>query len=181
MKARILAVMACALASLSCFGGDKAPPFSRDVRLDYQGAELIIGYTTISYVNDVFGEPDTSVVSKYGGEDFFWENMLKNTYFGGNLRLTFSIDKEVLIQIIFTPLKEDAYAGFLNIDGQSGRDKILNAVKESGYGFDLVENSTTIWLYYYQRDEPYLYVACGFQFNDDQSLHALNYQVNAPW
>ena len=181
MKAKILIVIACVLTSLSCFGGDNAPPFSRDVRLDYHGAELIVGYTTISYVNNVLWKPDTSVVSKHGGEDFFWENMLENTYFDGKLCLIFSIDKEVLIQIIFKPLKEDVYAGFLNINEQSSRDEILNAVKGSGYSFDLVENSTTIWLYYYQRDEPYLYAACGFQFNDDQSLRALNYHVNAPW
>jgi hypothetical protein len=180
-KIRAFMAMAFVLFSVSCFGGNDAPPFPRGTYLNYRGANLIIGYTTISYANEVLGEPDTSEISKYGGEDFFWENLLENTYFGEKLLLIFSIDKEVLIQIIFKPLKEDKYTSLLDIDNQSGRDKILEAVKKSNYSFETVRNSTTIWLYYYKRETPYMNVACGFQFNEDESLYALNYHVDASW
>jgi hypothetical protein len=181
LKRRIFMVIIFSLLSLSCFSGDDNPPFPRGVYLDYQGAKLIIGYTTISYVNDVLGEPEETKTSKYGGEDFFWENMLENTYFSGRLLLIFSMDKEVLIQIIFKPSKEDEYSSLLGINERSGREGILKAMQKSRYSFETVQNSSTIWLYYYKRDEPYLNVACGFQFNDSQSLYALNYHVDASW
>jgi hypothetical protein len=180
-RIRLFTVMAFVLASLSCFGGNDSPPFPRGTYLNYRGSNLIIGYTTISYVNEVLGEPDTSTVSKYGGEDFFWENLLKYTYYEGRLRLSFSVDKGVLIQIIFKPLKEDKYTSFLGINNQSSRNKILEVIEKSNYSFETVRNSATIWLYYYKRETPYLNVACGFQFNDDESLYALNYHVDASW
>jgi hypothetical protein len=181
VKVKMFMVGVMVLALFSCYGGSGNPPFSRGVCLNYQGAELIIGYTTISYVNDVLGEPDESVVKKHGGDGFYWENMLKNTYSNGKLLLIFSRDKEVLIQIIFCPLEEDEYIGFLNINNQNGREEILEAVKKSSYNFTPVEDSTTIWIDYYERETPYLKVTCGLQFNDDQSLYALNYHVDAPW
>lgn len=180
-KIRVFMVIVFVLLSLSCFGGNDAPPFSRGVYLNYQGAKLIIGYTTISYVNDALGEPDTSATPEYGGEDFFWDNLLENTYYGGKLLLIFSVDKGVLIQIIFKPLKGDKYTSFLGINEQSCQDEIRKNIKDGDYDFVTARNSTTIWLYYYKRETPYLNVACGFQFNDDESLYALNYHADASW
>jgi hypothetical protein len=181
VKRKVFLAIAVVLASLSCAGGNDNPPFSRGVYLNYQDAKLVIGYTTIAYVNDVLGEPETSVISEHGGDGFYWENLLDNTYCDGRLSLIFSIDKGVLIQIVFRPVKGDEYTSFLNINDQNGRDKILDAFKKSNYDFVMVENSTTIWLTYYKREEPYLEVVCGLQFNEEQSLYALNYHVNAPW
>jgi hypothetical protein len=180
IKKSVFLVIVAVLVSLSCVRGNDNPPFSRGVYLNYQGAKLVIGYTTIAYVNDVLGEPEESVISEHGGDGFYWENLLDNTYCDGRLSLIFSIDKEVLIQIVFRPAKEDKYTSFLKINNQNGRDKISDAVQKSNYSFELLK-SGTIWLTYYGREEPYLEVVCGLQFNDDQSLYALNYHVDASW
>jgi hypothetical protein len=144
--------------------------------------KLVIGYTTISYVNDVLGEPDTSSVDEYGGEDFYWENLLDNTYYDGKLRLIFSIDKGILVQMIFRPEKGDKYSTFLNVDEKKDKDEVFEAIKKSGREFEIVKEKT-IWVDYYKSEAPpyYMYVSSGLQFNDDNSLYAINHFVNAPW
>jgi hypothetical protein len=69
----------------------------------------------------------------------------------------------------------------LETNGQSGRDEILAAMKKGSYSFSEVENSTTIWLDYYQNKTLHMDVSCGFQFNEDMSLYVLGFYVNAPW
>jgi hypothetical protein len=184
LMVRIFVAAVFALSSLACFGEKDAPPFSRGVYLNYQGAKLAVGYTTISYVNDVLGEPDTKKNLEYGYGGFLWENLLRYSYYDGRLLLVFSKDKNILVQIIFDPLDDDKYTTSFKIGDKSGKKEIIAAIGKSGYknGYEFkMIRENTIWLYYYKRESPYMNVTCEFKFTDDQTLYELNYNVDAPW
>ncbi|GHT94453.1 hypothetical protein FACS1894141_1130 [Spirochaetia bacterium] len=180
ISGKIIFVVFMLIVSVLCFGESGDPPFPREVYLEYKGAKLIVGYTTIADVASVLGQPDNSTTSAHGGEGFYWNNLLMNTYFNGKLTLVFSIDKDRLIQVGLKPSKEDRYTTFVVIDETNNRTDILALLNSKRYNIDITPKGT-IWLDYFVRKEPYLGVFCGFQFNDDQTLYALNYQIDSVW
>jgi hypothetical protein len=168
------------LTLYSCFYKSIDPPFSDEVYLNIKETKIVLGYSTNEYIKTALGEPDDIEDIKYGGEDFYWENMLGYSYFEENLKLIFSIEKNKLIQIIFTPNNNEKFECFGNINELSNKNEILNIFQNRKYEYTMSPRGT-IWLNFYSNKELNLSVLCGFQFNENDTIFALNFMVDSPW
>jgi hypothetical protein len=166
--------------STACFAEAIDPPFKKDLQLNIEGANLILGYTSVDEVHSMFGKPRESEIRKTGGEEFYWENMLKYEYLNGKITMIFSIDKQILIQLIYRPAENDVFTSAFGINEQCTRTSVLKILQDGDKTFSETK-SGSIWVWYYSQDDPPIYVSMGIGFNSAGKIKTINYLVNSPW
>ena len=177
MKKYLSIIFMVLIFTAFCNSQENNPPFSNEIFLKYKNVTMILGYSSLSDVKGLY-EPYKSEKLKHGGEDFYWENMIRQIYFNNKLKLIFSVEKDRLIQIVFIPEKGDKYTMFCGISEKNNRDQILEIFESKKMKLSFTETST-FWVDYLETDD--FNVICGFQFDNEGKIEAINFHIDAPW
>jgi hypothetical protein len=152
----------------------------KNIYLDYRGAHLVLGYTTISDVEQLLGKPDEIERKEYGGEGFYWEDLIIYEYENKNLALIFSGENDTLVRIVFLPNKDSKFSTFSRITQESKRDDLISYFTKSKYDIAYAGEST-FWVTFYSDTNRNFEIIGGFQFDENGNITGLNYFIDNAW
>jgi len=182
MVFRVLLLFAIPMLILSCSSSinDADPPIAnKEIHLKIKSSVLELGFSTREQVISMLGNPEKSVASAHGGEDFYWDDLIEDTYSNPNLTIIYPRKTDRIVQMIYRPTPGEQFEGIYGTDQDSSIEILKQKFSENKKKYDIV-GTTTIWLSYFESRAPIYNISCGYQFKDN-SLFAINYMIDGDW